>query len=114
MYYYFSIEVLVLVLNRCMISIILVYTTSVDIDQNLLTRMSQPNNLVHNICMSDVSDYCVLVKFANIRLKIICFVLLSSEPFQSFHVMPRPKFQSFHEIHIGVTGVLCAACPCLH
>ena len=60
--------------------------------------MSQPHNLVHNICMSDVSDYCVLVNFANISLKIIYFVFLPLVPFQSFDVMPRPKFQSFHEM----------------
>ena len=60
--------------------------------------MSQPHNLVHNIWMSDVSDYCVLINFANIRLKIIYFVFLPLVPFQSFHVMPRPKFQSFHEM----------------
>ena len=60
--------------------------------------MSQPHNLVHNIWMSDVSDYCVLVNFANIRLKSIYLVFLPLVPFQSFHVMPRPKFQSFHEM----------------
>ena len=60
--------------------------------------MSQPHNLVRKIWMSDVSDYCVLVNFANICLKIIYFVLLPLVPFQSFHVMPRPKFQSFHEM----------------
>ena len=43
-------------------------------------------------------DYCTLVNFANIRLKIIYFVFLPTVPFQSFHVMPRPKFQSFHEM----------------
>ena len=54
-----------------MSSILLVYTTSVDIDQDLLSLMSQPHNLVHYICMSDVSDYCILLNFANKRLKII-------------------------------------------
>ena len=60
--------------------------------------MSQPHNLVQNICLSDVSDYCILVTVANIRLKIIYLVFLALVPFQSFHVMPRPKFQTFHEI----------------
>ena len=63
-----------------------------------MSLMSQPHNLVHNICMSGVSDYCIIVNFANIRLKIFIFVLLPSAPFQSFHLMPRPKFQSFHEM----------------
>ena len=65
--------------------------------------MSQPHNLVHNICMSDVSDYYILVNFANIFLKIIYFVLLPLVPFQSFHVMPRSKFQSFYEMP-GILG----------
>ena len=60
--------------------------------------MSQPHNLVQNICFSDVSDYCILVTVANIRLKIIYFVFLALVPFQSFHVMPRPKFQSLREM----------------
>ena len=63
--------------------------------------MPQHHNLVHNICMSDASDYCILlVNFANIHLKIIYFVFLPSLPFQSFHVMPRPKFQIAFNIYI--------------
>ena len=60
--------------------------------------MSQPHNLVHNIFISDVSDYCILVNFANIPLKMIYFVFLPSMAFQLFDVMPRPKFQSIHEL----------------
>ena len=50
----FFIEVSVLVSNKCRCSILLVYTTSVDIDQDLLSLMSQPHNMVRNIYMSDV------------------------------------------------------------
>ena len=77
-----------------MSSILLVYILIKDV----LSLMSQPHNLVHNICMSDVSDYCILVNIANIYLKIIYFIFLPSVPFQSFHVMPRAKFQPFHEM----------------
>ena len=67
-----------------MSSILLLYTTSVDIDQDLLSLMSQPHNLVHYICMSDVSDYCILLNFANIRLKLFILYFYLQYHFSHF------------------------------
>ena len=77
------IEVLVLVGNRCMSSILLVHTTCVDIDQTfIVSDVSTPQ--------SDAQyDTCKLCKYT---FKKYLFVFLPLVQFQSFHVMPRPKF----------------------
>ena len=82
MYYYIFIEILVC--NRCMSSILLVYTTSVHIDQRFIVSDVSTPHLVHNICMSDMSDYCILLNFANICLKFIYFVFLPRYHFSYF------------------------------
>ena len=84
--------------SRGMPSILLVYTTSVDIDQRfIVSDVSIPQSgtqYMYEWCVWQLYT-CKLCKYT---FKNSYFVLLPSVPFQSFHVTPRPKFQSFHEM----------------
>ena len=60
-----------------------------------MSLMLQPHNLVHNICMSGVSDYCILVNFANIRLKIFILYYYLQYHFSHFMQCLDPNFSHF-------------------